>query len=412
MGSLIVLISNSFPYFPGEEFLRGEVENSKYFQRDNFVILPTSTNRKRIKTKHTVNDSILSKPSFFQLLRSFLKCFSRDWFYRELGSIYRTRKEVIKKVPYLIRNAIYIEYYRGRLQKYINAQKHASITFYAYWNANAAYATTLLNLKGKKLTTSSRAHGYDLYIERRPFNYMPFKEQFSQKFDALFVISEQAKNYVKENYFFKNVIVSRLGVDCSFPSEEISLRGIDPELNIVTISSCVPVKQLHIVSKAVLDFSKVYRGKVTWHHIGDGELRTELESSAKQRAPENLSVEFLGYMENDDVLNQLIAKNYDCIVNTSASEGVPVSIMEAMYRGATPIAPDVGGVRELIPSKDIGMLLPRVCNVSDVVNALNVFTGLSNKKRDQMRLNSQEHIKKKYNRDENYNALHAWLVKC
>ena len=38
----------------------------------------------------------------------------------------------------------------------------------------------------------------------------------------------------------------------------------------------------------------------------------------------------------------------DVLVNTSSSEGIPVSMMEAMARGVPVIGTDVGGVREIL----------------------------------------------------------------
>ena len=51
----------------------------------------------------------------------------------------------------------------------------------------------------------------------------------------------------------------------------------------------------------------------------------------------------------------------DALVNVSASEGVPVSMMEALHAGIPIIGTAVGGIAELV-TPDVGMLLPADAN--------------------------------------------------
>lgn len=65
---------------------------------------------------------------------------------------------------------------------------------------------------------------------------------------------------------------------------------------------------------------------------------------------------YLGYIED-------AGKNFipflDILILPSRTEGLPMSILEAMQQGVIPIATDVGGISEVIEDKISGFLMPR-----------------------------------------------------
>jgi glycosyltransferase involved in cell wall biosynthesis len=86
---------------------------------------------------------------------------------------------------------------------------------------------------------------------------------------------------------------------------------------------------------------------------GDGPDRHELEQLA-QTLGVGESVEFLGFVPHERLIDQYAEGRYDFMVLPStgtgrAAEGIPVSLMEAMSFGVPSIATDSGGVAELIP---------------------------------------------------------------
>ena len=86
--------------------------------------------------------------------------------------------------------------------------------------------------------------------------------------------------------------------------------------------------------------------------VGDGPLRADSEALAQQLSIRGRVV-FLG--NRDDVPSLLAAS--DVFVLASASEMLPISILEAMRAGLPIIASDVGGVRELIVNGLSGSLV-------------------------------------------------------
>jgi glycosyltransferase involved in cell wall biosynthesis len=86
---------------------------------------------------------------------------------------------------------------------------------------------------------------------------------------------------------------------------------------------------------------------------GDGELRTQLETLAQQLGIAR-QVHFLG--ERDDVAQILAAS--DAFVLSSLSEGIPLSVLEAMAAGLPVIATSVGGLPEVVRNGIEGLLVP------------------------------------------------------
>jgi glycosyltransferase involved in cell wall biosynthesis len=85
--------------------------------------------------------------------------------------------------------------------------------------------------------------------------------------------------------------------------------------------------------------------------VGDGPDRPALERAI---AETGAAVELLG--ERDDVAAQLAAS--DVFVLASRSEGMPISILEAMAAGLPVVASAVGGVPELVEDGVTGLLVP------------------------------------------------------
>ena len=86
---------------------------------------------------------------------------------------------------------------------------------------------------------------------------------------------------------------------------------------------------------------------------GDGELRSGLEALSRALKIEE-QTHFLG--ERDDITEILTAS--DAFVLPSASEGTPLSVLEAMRAGLPVIATLVGGLPELVRDGSEGLLVP------------------------------------------------------
>jgi glycosyltransferase involved in cell wall biosynthesis len=86
---------------------------------------------------------------------------------------------------------------------------------------------------------------------------------------------------------------------------------------------------------------------------GDGALRGELEALALELGIRN-QVRFLGWRRDLPAIYAAM----DVFLLTSRNEGTPVALIESLAAGVPGVGTDVGGVRDVIDSADVGRLAP------------------------------------------------------
>ena len=96
-------------------------------------------------------------------------------------------------------------------------------------------------------------------------------------------------------------------------------------------------------------------------------------------------------------------------INTSESEGIPVSIMEALSFGIPVIAPDIGGISEIITSGLNGILIDRKDNVVLYAEAMLLITDMDVNDYLSLRRNARKSWEDKWNSFHNYNNFATWM---
>lgn len=243
----------------------------------------------------------------------------------------------------------------GRISAQLEAdgEREDGFILYSYWLYEAAYIAARLKRRFPGSRFVSRCHGYDLYEIRHPNGYLPFREYIMDSADAVYPISEDGKAYLDRLYQGKwndKVQVMRLGTDD---------HGLNPEKEsaiptLVSVSNLVSVKRVD----RIIDSLKDCKQPVRWYHFGDGPLREELEQRAKT-LPAHIEYRFMGAVPNETLIDFYRENHVDVFLNVSASEGVPVSIMEALSFGIPVLATDVGGTHEIVCDGLNGFLLPK-----------------------------------------------------
>jgi glycosyltransferase involved in cell wall biosynthesis len=89
---------------------------------------------------------------------------------------------------------------------------------------------------------------------------------------------------------------------------------------------------------------------------GTGPAEDEIRRQASRLELDDV-VRFHGYVPNAEVLEWLARGRVDLVVLPSRSEGLPVSLIEALAHGIPAVATDVGGVAELL-GEGCGALVP------------------------------------------------------
>jgi len=140
---------------------------------------------------------------------------------------------------------------------------------------------------------------------------------------------------------------------------------------------------------------------VRWTHIGAGPLLDEMREMAQARLGSlpNMKFTFIGELPNDAVKKYYLNMPVDIFMNTSESEAIPVSIMEAMSTGVLAIAPNVGGVSNLV-SATCGVLLSRSPSYKEIADAITVLA--YDQSRNDLRVNARKAVEDRFDASKNY----------
>ncbi len=269
---------------------------------------------------------------------------------------------------------------------------------YSYWCDDSALALTLLAEKRKKLKTVCRIHGWDVYFEASTLNYLPFRHFIASQLSTIYAISKRGQVYCKENWKVSDldkVHVSRLGV-----TQQKNINPNPERFILVSCSNVIPLKRVDLIVKSL---AKIEDKKIEWVHFGDGPQLKEVEKLANVMLPVHVSATFKGRVANQEVLNWYAENNPSVFINLSTTEGIPVSIMEAMSFGIPVIATDVGGTSEIVNNEN-GLLLRANPSEGEISDAITSFVD----DRERMSLKSIaacQTWQKQYNADVNYSSF-------
>lgn len=397
----ILILTNNFPYFPGEQFLEEEIKFWSNSYGGSVMVAPVnfSEERRVLPDNIELGDVLGQNRTFINICRSVLFPFYSLFFYREVYFLIKNKKQSLLHCCFLaFQKCRAISFAYFGLKKILKKNNDISVA-YCYWCDLSAYAAVLLKKEGLLAKVSARAHRYDLYQEFQPYSYMPFKAYFLKYIDEVFAISNEGKEYLISTYNVdsRKVYVKPLGVRVSGAISQAEVSNI---FTIVSVSYCVPVKRIDKIIKSIKKLAEL-NDTITfnWYHIGSGPESDDLQSLAKRLFNQkNIEWKFCGELSNHDVQQFLLQNKVDVFINTSESEGVPVSIMEAMAVGIPAIAPAVGGISEIVNNYN-GVLMSADPDPVEIVEALSKFKYFKNL---ETRKRAKETISVFYNSDINY----------
>lgn len=393
----VLILTTAYPFGSGEQYIEDEI--SAWCESGaKVVIAPMSKPEGLRDIPATVDvEPSMAMDIGWKSIRYYALTIFWVHFWKEIKVLIAGKNTNIYCYAKAIENAANILRMRAAI-RYILGKYERFDLVYSYWNDVQSYAAVSLK-KENKFKMVSRAHGFDIYKSRRKYGYMPYKLQFIDAYDDIYAVSEQGKHYLSGEYLPRkaNIDVARLGVAVPSAVARVSELGC---LNIVSVSACVPVKR---IDKIVLALEKVCQKnteiKVSWVHIGGGPQLNELINLAKHKLSGKVDFLFLGGLRNEDVHAYYLREKVDVFLNSSESEGVPFSIMEAMSYGVPAIAPDVGGVSELVNS-ECGYLMKSNPSTDDIAEAIVGFA--ARVKDEDFRNKAREVILSKYSARANY----------
>ena len=169
--------------------------------------------------------------------------------------------------------------------------------------------------------------------------------------------------------FASKIEVGLLGVEDPGFLAPASTDGV---FRVASCSFLLPVKRMDLLMQGLATAGVMYPAQhFHWTHVGDGPERERLDQLA-QSLPPNVHFERVDYTGNRGLLELYRTRPIDAFVNTSSSEGTPVSIMEAISCGIPVIATSVGGNVEIVGPTN-GLLLPANPEPRDIAAAFNTL---------------------------------------
>jgi glycosyltransferase involved in cell wall biosynthesis len=395
---LLLLFTQSYPFSCSQEdtFLKREIVSlSKVF--DRVIIIPTKTEGTieclpdNVEYESDFSKTIknLYNKRFIYAMKSLLqKSFWIDAF-KNFKTIFRGKalRRLIEFTSLSMCTASWIKNFFANNQHF----KSYDIILYTYWLTGITHGINQSKLLLKNAVTISRAHGIDLYWNRWIPEYQPGWTCVFNNLDALYCISQHGKNYIENKNISKPDLIhlSRIGVNIDMQNN--ILKEPDKyKLKVVSCSSLSSVKRVNLIYDSLLHASK--HVEIEWHHFGDGAEFRNLENLVKT-SNENLNVKLHGFLNHYKLLEYYKNIFFDLFINLSSSEGLPVSLMEAMSAGIPAIVTDAGGMPELVSDK-CGYVVSHNPSAEEVAETIINYNKLSYSLKIKLRIMAQENTKK------------------
>ncbi len=337
------LFTANFPTGFGESFLNNELP----YLADQFseVILYPYQKKERIQTAFTNQQKVVYREmephSFSVMDYLFLaRLMLVEWFSTP-KKIFFIRK--LRSIFAALKNGLH-------LSKWIEKQEIDSYdAFYSFWMNEWALALAILKKKKKINQFVFRVNGYDIYDERHEGNYIYFKHFIYEQTARVYPLSKTSADYLKKRTPHKEkIVVSYFGTN-----DLGTINQFDEHVfKVFTCSSAIPLKRLDKIAEVLCALAI----PVKWMHHGGGETIPLVKDILKEKGGH---VEFLlsEKVENYFEVIQL-QKSFEphVFINLSTTEGLPITIMEALSLGVPILANDVGSCAEFI-KPDTGILV-------------------------------------------------------
>ncbi|HEY1047219.1 MAG TPA: glycosyltransferase, partial [Bacteroidia bacterium] len=179
------------------------------------------------------------------------------------------------------------------------------------------------------------------------------------------------------------------------------------ELVIVSCAKIRDVKRIHLIAEALMHIDIPCK----WFHLGDENLDAKNDESIPKyiKAKEELihskhiQMTAMGAKDNEDIYKFYEFTPITAFISVSASEGIPVSMMEAISFGIPVISTDVGGCKEIV-TPNSGTLIPKDSSPEQIAKSILDFYS-SNMNSIEFRQKVREYWLKTFDMRSNYKQL-------
>lgn len=441
----VVLFTNTFPYGVGETFLEDEIPLlSEAF--DRVIVYPLHMPDNPISNGYSRGDRIAPynfevRPPFldfdnknrWKLLTKGLFCMSwaRGFSY-ELIRIFRNflkggKDAGLKERFKDLRNSLWIFCNYTLLLRAMLANRKALRAIradldrvaYFYWGDKSAMLIPYLKQSVAPGSTKfvARFHGSDLYENAKGF--LPYRRKIFKSLDYAIAISQNGAEYIRSNYaqWLHSQDALKIFPLGSMNPMPVPIMQHTRKFRIMSCSNVIPLKRVGMIAEALqqlgknmstlLELSSQSINGIEWVHFGDGPLLGEVKSKCNG-LPSFMKVIFMGQQPHENVMDYYVRNRVDLLVQVSTSEGVPVSIMEAMSFGTPVVATNVGGVSEIVNNTN-GTLLDRNLSVKNLADAIYSYLNMDEATTDVKRQAAFKTWQEHWNGASNYTAFAEFL---
>jgi glycosyltransferase involved in cell wall biosynthesis len=239
---------------------------------------------------------------------------------------------------------------------------------YTYWRGGSTLALVRWAAQRPRARVVTRAHGYELYEARFTPPFQPWHPGLYHQLSATALVSQHGLDYLEQAGVPRaRLALARLGTE---PAAQQARASQDGVVRLVSSSFAVAVKRLPLLAACVLAWAQqAPHQKIVWTHFGDGPELAQVRA-ALHTAPSNVQIHLAGQVSQAEVLAHYASQPVDLFMLLSSSEGLPVSIQEAVAAGIPVMATNVGGVPEIVDARS-GVLLPSTPTIEMVITAFN-----------------------------------------
>jgi colanic acid/amylovoran biosynthesis glycosyltransferase len=391
----LILITTMFPFGKKETYLEAEIPILSHEFDKITIVCPRSKEPQR-KLPENVSVVHSETDESFNLLQA-IGCFFSIVFIQEIFKI--CSKAKIGNYFNFFKIA-YKDFYRSsKFMRWIKQQDFdKNALYYNYWTDYRTLSLARLKKESSIKKFISRFHRWDLYFEANEIPYLPFRGFIANEADLLVFISEHGLQYIKSHPWVNsnkdNLYLARLGTTLSAEEKknEINPNGV---LSIVSVSSVIPRKRVELIKDTVMKIDI----PVIWYHFGDKKDSKMFDNLSPE---DQKKIKWMGIFSNEKLHEWYAANQVGLFVNLSLSEGVPVSIMEAMSYGIPALACGVDGIPEIIKHEFNGFLVEQYCKEQDVAKLISEFITLPEDKKKEFRLNAYNTWNEYYNAEKNF----------
>lgn len=354
----LVLVTYEFPFGKRETFLEAEIcVLSRYFSK---VWIIPSRRSWVSPSRNPFDGMIRSLPEncFTVLLERDIPRAIRFGLINTRQLLRAIRLEPgerwISQLRTALREIVKVHLFASGLHSWISVSRKRSLV-YSYWKTEGATALALLKQCGDIDYFVSRCHRGDLYYEHEATGrvFRPFDKFVFDQCLAVAPVSQHGCEYLAQRGFDPQKIrLARLGVRRVTSPSRYSADGV---LRIASCSNLIRVKRVDLLARALARLKTPFE----WIHFGCGPEKA-LVIEEINNFPEFGSAKLCGQVTNLKILDYYQSNPVDVFVNVSSSEGVPVSIMEALSCGIPCIVTDVGGSSEIVDDSCGRVVRPNV----------------------------------------------------